>query len=329
MINNSQKIVSHWLLLCSLCVLIMVIIGGATRLTDSGLSMTDWKPITGILPPLNETEWQVEFSKYQDSPEFIHLNNDMDLNGFKNIFWLEYIHRVAGRVVGIIFFIPALYFLFNNHLTTRNKKVILIAGLLGICQGFMGWYMVKSGLKNSPYVSHFRLTIHLLFALTIFLTLLNEALNIFYNKNTKNILKNLFKSSFFILIIQIALGGLVAGLDAGLIYNEFPFMGSNLWPNEIYEQTLVSFAYNGAVIQFIHRINGFILLFTFYYLAYRLFKENFLNQALLIFFFTSFQFILGILTILYSVPLYTALMHQVFAFILAAILLISYWQTSK
>lgn len=329
MFYKKENLVFYWLILCTLSVLTMVAIGGATRLTNSGLSMTEWKPITGILPPLSEYQWQEEFAKYQASPEFIHINNKMDINGFKKIFWLEYIHRVAGRIIGMIFFIPLIYFLYKNYLSPRNKKVIFLTAIIGICQGFMGWYMVKSGLKDSPHVSHFRLSFHLFFALVIFLLLLNESLSIYFRKQRKTNFNNLFILSFVFLVLQIILGAFVAGLDAGLIYNQFPLMGEKIWPNEIFEINISQYLYNDSVVQFLHRINAYILVAVIGYLILDLIKKEKVTDAIIILGITFLQFILGIITLIYSVPLASALMHQVFAFILASALLISYWSSAK
>jgi len=307
----------------------MVAVGGLTRLTDSGLSITEWKPVTGTIPPLNESDWNTEFEKYKLSPEYKHIHTNIDMRIFKKIYFLEYFHRLLGRIVGIIFFLPAIYFFAKGHLTTRNKKVILLASILGICQGFMGWYMVKSGLIDVPYVSHFRLTMHLLFALSIFLILLNEAMHIYFKAENKIDFESRIYILMALIILQIALGGLVAGLDAGLIYNEFPYMGENIWPSELIATKPLEYLSSNAVVQFFHRVMAVIVVFYSYYIAVNLLNKKYYKSSILLTSSVTIQFLLGLYTLLYSVPINLALIHQIFAFALSGLVLVILWISSK
>ena len=319
-LEKSNKHVIYWLYACAFCVILMVAIGGLTRLTDSGLSITEWKPITGIIPPLNDEQWNIEFDKYKASPEYIHIHNQINMEQFKNIYLLEFYHRLAGRAVGLIFFIPLVIFWWKGVLALNTKYAMIVVAFLGICQGFMGWYMVKSGLTDSPYVSHFRLTFHLLFALAIYITLIFESLRLkcgifFLNLDKK------WKIMLSLTILQIALGGLVAGLDAGLIYNEFPKMGDGYIPNELYEIHISDYFYNQAFVQFIHRLNAYLVAIYASYLACFLLNQKQYTQALMILLAVFAQFLLGVITLLLNVQIWAANGNQVFAFILIWIII--------
>ncbi len=317
-----RNYVSYWLLCCSLMILCMVIIGGITRLTNSGLSIVEWKPVTGIIPPLSENDWDIEFSKYQTSPEFKLINNKMDLEAFKKIFWLEFFHRLAGRIIGLCFFIPAIFFWYYNKLTQKTKKSLLLITFIGLAQGFMGWYMVKSGLASTPYVSHFRLTFHLLLALAIFGLSLNEALRLYYNSKYKENLASINLVCIILTTIQIALGGLVAGLDAGLIYNTFPLMGEHIYPSEIFSENIGSYLSSPALVQFFHRVNACILSLVIFYLAIKELNHKNYYSALTLTLLIIFQFMLGVLTLIFQVPVFLGSLHQLFAFFLFGFLVI-------
>ena len=185
--SSNQMLVARWLLTCCALVFAMVILGGVTRLTGSGLSMVDWRPIMGIIPPISVDEWQVTFDMYKKSPEFIVKNYDMDLEGFKGIFWLEYLHRVLGRLIGIVFFVPMLYFMIKGYIQRYEIPKYLLMLVLGGMQGLLGWYMVQSGLVNNPAVSQYRLTAHLSSAFLIYGFMFWVALSLLYpDKNKSN-----------------------------------------------------------------------------------------------------------------------------------------------
>jgi len=317
-----QKLVFYWLCIVAAMILCMVSIGGVTRLTNSGLSIVEWKPITGVIPPLSEQDWQLEFSKYQQSPEFVIKNNSMELEAFKQIFWLEYIHRLAGRIVGLVFFIPLLIFWAKGWFDKTTKKTIGQVAILGICQGFMGWHMVKSGLSGAPYVSHFRLTAHLLFALSMFGLIINDATRL-YNEGITAKIDKIWIACISLAVIQIALGGLVAGLDAGLIYPTFPLMGDSFFPQELFEKALNEFLSNPGVVQFLHRICAYILAGLVFYLSMKLLDKGHHNISKALALVIFIQFLLGIGTLLMHVPVSLAALHQLFGFVLFGIIIVA------
>ena len=306
------KCIFTWLIICSLMVAIMIIIGGLTRSTDSGLSMVEWKIIFGIVPPITTNDWIELFNKYKQFPEYRLVNQNITLNDFQFIFWMEYIHRILGRLIFLVVLIPFIFFL---------KKKLMPA------QGLLGWYMVKSGLIDNHDVSQYRLSIHLIMAFIIYGYLLFISLT-FYNlikKRKKYLIKN-NKQIFFInsllILITVASGGFVAGLDAGLVYNTFPKMGDSYIPHEIFniKPIYLNFFENPATVQFNHRLLGFltflaaILLFV-YSKKCKLHKQI-QKKMVLIIFVVILQVILGIGTLLSYVAIPIALTHQLGALIL-------------
>lgn len=331
---HSNKYYSLWLLSCLILTLLMIFVGGITRLTNSGLSIVEWNLISGIIPPISDYEWITVFNKYKEFPEYNITNSTITLLEFKKIFFIEYIHRLLGRVTGILYIIPWIIFIILKKVKIFwSSSVAFLIGL----QGLMGWYMVKSGLAISPHVSHYRLAIHLIIALAIYGILLwqifvyydfryddQQNKNRISNHNKKYIykLRTISLICLIILIFQIFLGGMVAGLKAGLIYNSFPLMNGNFFPDEIYyiESFTCAFS-NPGVIQFLHRITAYLLSIVIIYISYILlqihqYKESF---SLILVFVT--QFLLGIFTILYHLPIMIALLHQIFAFFLFSVLL--------
>jgi len=314
---------SIWLISMFWIISLMIVVGGLTRLTDSGLSITKWQLFSGIFPPLNQTEWISYFNLYKEIPEFKLQNYDMNIQEFKVIFWWEWVHRFLGRLIGILFLIPLIYFTFRIKFT---KLLNLYFVFFLICfQGFIGWYMVSSGLTHRVDVSHFRLSIHLLIAFLILCLIL---WNYFKTQKSINILNKLNPSIPFIFLIlvfiQIVIGAFVSGMDAGKIYNSWPFMGNTYFPNDnnfINLFKLSAFS-DPSLVQFIHRnlayVIGIFYLFIFYKIyknkMYDLYKAvNFLG------FFIILQIILGILTIIFGAQIYIASMHQI-----SSILLVSF-----
>jgi len=320
---HTQKIIFYWMIILILLILVMVSIGGATRLTNSGLSIVEWKPITGIIPPFSEEDWDNEFGKYKQFQEFKTINYAMNIEGFKKIFWLEFIHRLAGRFVGLVFFIPAIFFWCLCKFDSGTKKTVSILLILGLCQGIMGWYMVQSGLSNSPYVSHFRLAAHLFFALIMYLVLLFRSVQIFYKKNLVIKLKSIELITMCFAILQIVLGALVAGLDGGLIYNEFPLMGNSFIPDELFKVRVLDYLYSPAIVQFFHRLCGYILSIFIIITVFKLIEKRNYYLAIIVFILLFIQIYLGIFTLVNHVPFIAAILHQLFAFILVGVLLIS------
>ncbi len=323
--KKSDKIIVSWLLLGAFLVASMVVIGGITRLTQSGLSMVEWKLIMGSVPPMTEVEWNSTFEKYKQFPEYQKLNVDYILSDFKSIFWWEYSHRLLGRIMGIIFIVPFLFFLVKKQLDKPLLRKLLFVLAMGAFQGFLGWFMVKSGLVNNPYVSHYRLAAHLITAFFLFGYIFHLALSIswpaksvvetpFYRKSLGALLA--------LIISQILFGAFVAGLKAGLFYPTFPTMNGDWMPAIIGADYLqygwISFFNNIASVQFIHRWLGIgiwsaVILLGVVYLPSLTSKQRTSYWILLIT--ISTQALLGIYTLIYSVPITLAVLHQLGALV--------------
>ncbi|MDA0237667.1 MAG: COX15/CtaA family protein [Proteobacteria bacterium] len=316
-----QKQVISWLAICGFLVFCMIIVGGATRLTHSGLSIVEWEPLVGTIPPLNYVDWVEVFDEYKGSPEYQLVNYDMSLDEFKVIFWWEYFHRLLGRLIGLVFFIPFAYFSLTRRLNSG-----LIARLLGIfalggLQGGMGWYMVASGLIDDPNVSHYRLTAHLAIAFLIFGAITWTALSVVYpSKANLNIpAKSMYKFSIMInlvLFIMVLSGGFVAGLRAGLIYNTWPLMGDSFIPPDLFilSPFWTNFVENMTTVQFDHRVIAYILALLIPIFWFKLrqidvpsYAKKFSSLMLCLF---IAQIILGISTLVSGVPVILGVAHQ-------------------
>jgi len=336
--NKPSNAVANWLIIGALMVAGIVITGGITRLTNSGLSMVTWEPISGIVPPLNQADWLAEFENYKTSPEFKIKNNNFDLDNFKQIFWWEYIHRVLARVIGLVFVFPFLYFLFTKKL--RNRKLLkhlLIIFVLGGFQGFLGWFMVSSGLVEKPEVNHFRLAAHLLAALSLFAYILWIALHIKASKTDTEVkihnpFRQLLRLSFVMIVIQITYGAFMAGLKAGFFFPTFPKMGDSWLPQVLSsafsEEGFLAIVNNPFVVQFIHRWIPAIIFIIGALLWYRIEKSSDPNSSkkwiIRAFnFMILIQIILGVYTILFSVPLHLGVLHQFGAVVLFGINLLA------
>jgi len=333
--KNSQ-LIRIWLLTGIFLVLLMVIIGGITRLTQSGLSMVHWKPLH-FLPPLNEVQWQEEFAAYQTSPEFQHFNAHFTLSDFKSIYFWEYLHRLIGRIMGLVFFIPFVYFYVTKKIESRRLlgQLLLIFAWGGL-QGFLGWYMVKSGLVDNPHVSHYRLAIHLITAFTMVSYMYGVTLELQHPKATSqpNKLSKWPIFLYFIILFQIVYGAFTAGLKAGYLYSTYPLMQNAFFPSDAVQafrsSGVLSFFENHATVQFTHRWLGFIVLGLVIGMYIQLknkatsahFKQAFLTVVILI----TLQFTLGVLTLLLHVPIVLAVLHQlVAALLLLAVVRVWYW----
>ncbi len=317
MTRTDRRNVAAWLLLCATMVFAMVVVGGVTRLTHSGLSIVEWQPLVGTLPPLSDAEWQTLFEKYQQTPEFKQVNFDMDLDGFKGIFWWEYFHRLLGRTIGLVFLLPFLWFLLRRRLDARLAWQLGGIFLLGALQGALGWYMVASGLVDNPRVSHFRLTAHLGVALLIFAAELWLALRLLSAHAPAS--GRLGRPALWLaaLVFVMALsGGFVAGLRAGYAYNTFPLMNGHWVPPEILmlEPWWQNFLYNFATVQFVHRSIGWLLILLVPWLWWRARREPLGAQARLacnlLLATLALQVTLGIVTLVNGVPLIPAAAHQ-------------------
>lgn len=327
MIEKDKRAVIIWLLSGCFLIYAMVVIGGITRLTHSGLSMVEWKPITGALPPMNQTDWQSLFEKYQASPEYKVINTQFTVEEFKSIFWWEYIHRLIGRIIGIVFFLPFVYFLLRKKLSAPVIKSCIWILILGGFQGVLGWYMVKSGLVKNPHVSHYRLAAHLLSAFMVFGFTFWLAMDLYFNRGgeQKNPNRKLFNFGillFITVIIQIGYGAFTAGLKAGYAYNTYPKMNDDWLPvKDLYlEPFWKNFLEVGAGVQFIHRWLAAIVVCLVGYLWWKSKDKNLLPMQKLsvnlLIYCVSIQFLLGLFTLLYAVPVTLGVLHQTGAFFL-------------
>jgi len=313
--DNKNIYISSWLLLITLLIALMIVVGGLTRLTDSGLSITKWELFSGFLPPLNSTEWDNYFNLYKKIPEFKLQNYSMTISEFKIIFWWEWAHRFLGRLIGICFLLPLVYF--TIKLGFKSVKKLYFIFFLICLQGFIGWYMVLSGLIDRVDVSHYRLALHLIIAFVILSLILWD-----YFKSRKidlshQKLKTYLPLTFLILIFcQITIGAFVSGMDAGTIYNSWPLMGSTFFPDDneyinVFKLTAFS---DPALVQFFHRNLAYIIFFYYLILVYKIYKNNFTRYffAIKIIGLVLFiQIVLGIFTLLYGAQIYLASMHQI------------------
>ncbi|MCT4635086.1 MAG: COX15/CtaA family protein [Rickettsiales bacterium] len=321
-----NKSVLLWVLSCIAIIYSIVIVGGYTRLSNAGLSIVEWAPVSGTIPPLTDSAWNLEFSKYQQSPEYQKINYGMEIEEFKRIFLVEYIHRLLGRVLGIVFLLPFLYFIFTKKLEGKDIKYFsIVLGLIGL-QGGVGWLMVKSGLVDNPHVSQYRLALHLIMA-CIILILLTWKTAPGKDKNSKY---GYF--SLGLLLLQIISGAFVAGLKAGLVYNTFPLMDGELIPNGLFimQPWYLNLFENVTMVQFIHRILGIANLINLLIYCYRIFHlDQNKKIAILLASIIILQFTLGILTLVLQAPLMLALFHQAIAIILMITMVLSLKTTGK
>ena len=323
-VTKNDKQIAYWLISGIVLVALMLVLGSITRLTNSGLSMVTWKPITGVIPPLTESQWQAEFTKYQTSPEYIKLNYHFNLAQFKEIIFWEYSHRLLGRVVGLVFLFPFVYFLLKKKIKSRKLLYHLITiFFLGGMQGVIGWLMVKSGLKDHPHVSHFWLATHLVTALFlisyIFITVLHLLFpkTPFHSQETKKT-SSLAKILLVLASMQIIYGAFVAGLKAGKLQATYPKMGNEWFPKIISDNFstngFFSFLNDAHLIMFVHRWLAVVVLSFVFYLIFQA-KNNVLTSyqkmALkLLLIAITIQFLLGVFTILYRVPVVLGVLHQ-------------------
>ena len=331
-VDHISRKIAIWLFACCFMIFIMVVLGGATRLNHSGLSMVEWKPLTGVLPPLTQEEWEETFQKYQQFPEFHLLNSYMDLEGFKSIFWLEYIHRIWGRAIGLVFFLPFLFFLFKGWVDKSLVPKLIIMFVLGGLQGLLGWYMVMSGLVDRPDVSQYRLTAHLGLAFLVYAYIFRVALGLLFPLPYVDVTiqagqgRRWFSVILcFLIFVTVLSGGFVAGTDAGFTYNTFPLMGDRLVPEGLFslEPPIRNFFENVTTVQFDHRllaITVFILIVLFWLALLRTDLHSRARLAMhLLLAAVVLQLILGISTLLLIVPATLGVAHQAGALILFTI----------
>ena len=337
--KRDNKKVIYWLFTGCVLIFIMVVVGGITRLTHSGLSIPDYKLISGTIPPINEQQWEEAFELYKQYPEYQKLNSNITLTEFKGIFFWEWLHRFIGRVLGLVFIIPFLYFLITRQLDKSTIKKTIILLILGGFQGFLGWYMVKSGLVDRPDVSHYRLAAHLTTAFVTFAFTLWIALDLIYpiKKTINKTFRNLIRIGLAILFIQIIYGAFVAGLDAGFIHNHWPMMSEGKFMHEtvLIEKTPVykNFIEGRSGVQFIHRILAFFVVISVALIyikgkkiAISNHQLNGLNSLLIL---VGVQSLLGVLAILLQVPLWLGIAHQIGAFLLLSSMTFTLHRFSK
>jgi cytochrome c oxidase assembly protein subunit 15 len=324
------RAIATWLLVCCALVFAMIVVGGATRLTHSGLSITEWQPIVGTVPPLTDADWQAAFAKYQATPEYKLVNHGMSLAEFKSIFWWEYAHRLLGRLIGAVFLIPFVWFALRGAIPRGYGAKLSAIFVLGGLQGALGWYMVQSGLVDDPRVSQFRLTAHLALAFAILGAMLWIAMSLLSSARVRNAAnpRKLAIAVVLLVFLMIVTGGFVAGIRAGFAYNTFPLMNGDLVPPEAMALSpwWTNFFYNMATVQLDHRIVACLLTIAVPILWWRVQRTPGATPrarmgAHLLFAMLGVQIALGILTLVHVVPLPLAALHQagavlVFAFAL-------------
>ena len=333
---NPNQAISWWLFTCLALIFAMVILGGVTRLTGSGLSMVNWHPVHGAIPPLSTEQWQQEFSNYQQSPEYQKINRDMSVDDFKSIFWFEYSHRMLGRLIGLVFLLPFLYFAWRKKIKPGLTPKLIVMFALGGLQGLLGWYMVKSGLVSNPHVSQYRLTAHLLSAILIYGFILWTILDLNQEKayqalrySTVAIWRKLSLGLIMLLLLTIVSGGFVAGLKAGKIFNSFPLMGGQWIPEGVgaLSPWYLNIFENMVTVQFDHRwlaMTTGILLFGWYIKGRLRFDDPAIKRSFkLIGMMVIIQLALGISTLVMQVPVSLAAMHQAGAILLFSVMLIN------
>ena len=319
--KNIDKQLYYWLIAMFALVSCIIIVGGLTRLTDSGLSITEWELFKGFIPPISNSDWENYFSLYKQIPEYKLQNFNMNITEFKIIFWWEWVHRFLGRLIGLTFFIPLIYFAFKKGL--KETKSLIFIFLLICFQGFLGWFMVKSGLINRVDVSHFRLSMHLTTAFIILSLILWQIFKykILYSNGSHFIKYNLPLIFLLIIYLQIIFGAFVSGMDAGKIYNTWPLMGNSYFPDDNIFSNLFNLnaLSDPSLVQFIHRNLAYVILFIFILISFIVITERLskfynilklLGGALLI------QVFLGILTVLSGAQMLLASMHQISSIIL-------------
>jgi cytochrome c oxidase assembly protein subunit 15 len=328
--TSARRAVAAWLLACCALVFAMIVVGGVTRLTHSGLSITEWQPIVGTLPPLSQADWDAAFVKYQATPEYQLVNRGMELSEFKRIFWWEYAHRLLGRLIGAAFLVPLLWFALQRRIPRGYGAPLAAIFVLGGLQGALGWYMVASGLVDDPRVSQFRLTAHLTLAFVIFGAMLWVALSLVRPRDPARpgSLRRAALALAALVLVMVMSGGFVAGIRAGFAYNTFPLMNGALVPPEIMmiEPWWKNFFYNMATVQFDHRLIALALAVCVPLAWWQALRTPALPPAArtgahLLLGMLAAQIALGIATLLLVVPLPLAAAHQAGAVLLFALAL--------
>ncbi|MDZ7721087.1 MAG: COX15/CtaA family protein [Balneolaceae bacterium] len=330
MTSDDKKHVRRWYWTGAVLIFVMVVIGGITRLTGSGLSMVDWNPIMGAIPPLSDAQWEDTFEQYKQFPEYQHINYSMSLPEFKTIFFWEYLHRLIGRILGLVFIIPFAWFVIKKKIDSKNIKRGIILFILGLSQGLLGWFMVMSGLVDIPEVSHYRLAAHLLLAFTIVGFCIWYALDLTPStnpyENAGRELRWWLYGFMVLLLIQIIYGAFVANLQAGYVYNTFPKMNTYWAPPELWgmEPLILNFFENIVTVQWIHRVIGTLLgLITFAILIRSFMLETKYptkKWAFILLTVALIQYLLGVFTLILYVPVWLGVLHQAMALVLFGVI---------
>ena len=333
--RQNDRQLAMWLFVVAALIFAMVILGGVTRLTNSGLSMVNWQPIMGAIPPIGDAEWQATFEQYKTSPEYLKENAGMSLDGFKSIFWFEYGHRLLGRTIGLAFLIPFLIFWWQGKIRRPLIPRFIILFILGGLQGVLGWYMVKSGLVNIPQVSQYRLTAHLVAAITLYAFILWTAMSLLRSQQLVESHPSVIGLRKYghlvtaVVSLMIISGGFVAGTKAGYVFNTFPMMGGQWLPpgGMALDPWWLNLFENLATVQFSHRVFAIVVAVTVFTYALRGWRSKAINDTTcftftLLFLMLLIQIGLGIATLLYVVPVTLGAMHQAGALMLFTFALI-------
>lgn len=339
--KKENNYVILWLLSGCLLLFIMVIVGGITRLTNSGLSMTDWHLVTDTFPPLTQEKWSQAFEEYKKFPEYqkINIHNDFTLSDYQFIYFWEWFHRFIGRIIGLAFLAPFIYFLIKKRLSKETIKKCIVLLSMGAFQGFLGWFMVRSGLIDNPDVSHYRLSLHLTFAFITFAYTLWVALDLIYPNRVKALLplQKIARVALVFLLVQIIYGGFVAGLNAGLIHNHWPMMSDGQFMHESIllekDNWFKRLTEGQSGVQFVHRTLAYFVvgLIAFLYFKSKKYSLSAIQKKGInaLVFIVFLQFGLGVFTLLYSVPLWLGLIHQITAFLLLTAMTFTLHRLSK
>lgn len=323
---------SWWLFIVAGIILVMIVVGGATRLTQSGLSITTWDPVSGAIPPLSQADWEVEFANYQDSPQYERVNNQMTLSEFKPIFWWEWAHRLIGRIIGIAIVVPFVWFLVRRRIPPGyGWRIVGLAALLAL-QGVIGWWMVASGLVDRPSVAHERLAIHLFAALVLFAAVLWTALDLHalgrHRTRVEGRPRRWIWPFMVILFIQFMLGAFTAGLQGGFVDNTWPLMDGTFMPASTRDMSpwWTNAVHNPMGVQFLHRWWAVVVAFTALWVAWQLYRAGARRIAFALETVVVVQFVLGVFTLVLRVPTPLAVIHQgVGTLVLAAALVAAHW----
>ncbi len=333
-----SKFINYWLISLLFFIALIVIVGGLTRLTDSGLSITTWDVVKGIFPPLTNNQWIEAFNLYKEIPQYYLLNQSMTMSEFKIIYYWEYIHRILGRVLGLLFLVPFIYIYFKKVLTKKYNQNFLILFLLILLQGTVGWYMVKSGLVDNTTVSHYRLAIHLNLAFILFsaifwyfLNIKSKTNKIFFDISSKSLIPKIF---IFLVFLQITFGAFTSGLDAGQIYQTWPLMNNYIFPDDLSSATIFSYKiFNEAsFVQFVHRKLAYIIFVYVLVMSFFVFykkEKNMYNSTYFLLTIIFIQLTLGILTLISGAYIWIASLHQISTIFLLISSIYFYYKTIK